>query len=204
MTTINPEPVRLVLGEFEDIVSHGLQALLREDSRLLLVAADVEQPRLAATIAATRADVAILNAASLTTSVELHYLRATFPATRLVVLADQPTPTECRQLIDAGATACLAKSACVQELLEAIRLGFATGDAVAPATVPAPLTQCEVDVLELLRSGRSNAEIAATLHVGFETVRSHTSSIYRKLGVSSRRELRSGEVALAPAHHGAP
>jgi DNA-binding NarL/FixJ family response regulator len=204
MTAINPEPDRLLLGEFEDIVSHGLQALLRDHSRLLLVAADVDQPRLATTIAATQADVAILNAASLATSVELPYLRATFPATRLVVLADQPTPTECQRLIDAGATACLAKSAGVQELLEAIRLGCSAGDAVASGSVPAPLTQCEVDVLELLRSGRSNAEIAATLHVGFETVRAHTSSIYRKLGVSCRRELRSGEVALAHAHQGAP
>jgi DNA-binding NarL/FixJ family response regulator len=69
----------------------------------------------------------------------------------------------------------------------------------------AALTQREVDVLELLRGGRSNAEIAATLHVGFETVRTDTSSIYRKLGVSSRRELRSGEAVLAAhGHHGAP
>ena len=37
----------------------------------------------------------------------------------------------------------------------------------------------------------SNAEIAAALHVGVETVRTHVRNIYRKLGVRSRRGLRS-------------
>jgi DNA-binding NarL/FixJ family response regulator len=44
-------------------------------------------------------------------------------------------------------------------------------------------------VLELLQTGRSNGEIAAQLHIGVETVRTHARSIYRKLGVRSRREL---------------
>ena len=55
---------------------------------------------------------------------------------------------------------------------------------------PAPLTPREADVLELLQAGHSNAEIAGALHVGIETVRTHARHIYRKLGVSTRRELR--------------
>ncbi len=48
-----------------------------------------------------------------------------------------------------------------------------------------------------LQQRRSNAQIAAELHVSIETVRTHARHIYRKLGVSSRREL------LAPATLGA-
>ena len=44
-------------------------------------------------------------------------------------------------------------------------------------------------MLELLQLGRSNAEIAMALSVGIETVRTHARSIYRKLGVRTRREL---------------
>lgn len=58
-------------------------------------------------------------------------------------------------------------------------------------TGPAPLTSREADVLEMLRAGSSNAEIAATLHLGIETVRTHARHIYRKLGVGGRRELRA-------------
>ena len=45
------------------------------------------------------------------------------------------------------------------------------------------------DVLELLQDGSTNAEIADRLKIGVETVRTHARSIYRKLGVPSRREL---------------
>jgi len=54
----------------------------------------------------------------------------------------------------------------------------------APAT---RLTGREWDVLELMRKGSSTAEIAERLFVSQTTVRSHVSSILRKLGVSSRR-----------------
>jgi DNA-binding NarL/FixJ family response regulator len=51
------------------------------------------------------------------------------------------------------------------------------------------LTARESDVLELLQDGQTNSAIAAALDIGIETVRTHARSIYRKLGVPSRREL---------------
>jgi DNA-binding CsgD family transcriptional regulator len=57
------------------------------------------------------------------------------------------------------------------------------------------LTAREADVLAGLQQRRSNAQIAAELHVSIETIRTHVRHIYRKLGVSSRREL----LAPAPA-----
>ena len=44
-------------------------------------------------------------------------------------------------------------------------------------------------MLLLLRQGQANAQIALELHIGIETVRTHARSIYRKLGVTSRRAL---------------
>ena len=51
------------------------------------------------------------------------------------------------------------------------------------------LTPREAEVLELLQDGATNAEIADKLSIGLETVRTHARNIYRKLGISSRREL---------------
>ena len=51
------------------------------------------------------------------------------------------------------------------------------------------LTPREAEVLELLQDGASNAQIAHQLSIGVETVRTHARHIYRKLGISSRREL---------------
>jgi DNA-binding CsgD family transcriptional regulator len=47
----------------------------------------------------------------------------------------------------------------------------------------------ETQVLGLAAEGRSNKEIAATLHVSVHTVEAHLTRIYRKLGVHSRAEL---------------
>ena len=62
-------------------------------------------------------------------------------------------------------------------------------DAPPPAPGPDVLTPREAEVLELIQTGKSNAEIANELHVSIETVRSHARRIYRKLGVRTRREL---------------
>jgi DNA-binding NarL/FixJ family response regulator len=200
MTIANRKPITLALAEFEDIVSRGLRSLIDEDSNLRLVAGDVAHERLTATLADCRPDVAIINFGSLQSPAELRDLHEDFPATRLVVLANNPSAAEGRQMIGFGATACLAKNTEARDVLHAIHLASRGLHVLPPdgtaspgmdQSGPAPLTPREADVLELLQGGRSNAEIAATLHVGVETIRTHARNIYRKLGVSSRRELRS-------------
>ena len=200
MTIASRQPITLALAEFEDIVSRGLESLIDDDSHLKLVASGVSRERLAKTLADSKPDVAILNFGSLSTPAELRDLHATAPGTRLMVLANNPSAAECRQMIGFGATACLAKSTEARDVLHAIYLASRGLHVLPPAATasqayepagPAPLTAREADVLELLQGGRSNAEIAASLHVGVETIRTHVRNIYRKLGVSSRRELRT-------------
>jgi pimeloyl-ACP methyl ester carboxylesterase/DNA-binding CsgD family transcriptional regulator len=52
----------------------------------------------------------------------------------------------------------------------------------------APLTRQERRILELLRAGNGNADIAAQLFISEKTVRNHLSSVYRKLGVGNRAQ----------------
>lgn len=51
-----------------------------------------------------------------------------------------------------------------------------------------PLTQRENEVLQLLAQGLANKQIAVSLGISEHTVKFHVSSIYSKLGVSSRTE----------------
>jgi ATP/maltotriose-dependent transcriptional regulator MalT len=57
---------------------------------------------------------------------------------------------------------------------------------LAPPTLPAGLTAREVEVLRLVASGRSNAQIAAALVLSEKTVARHLSNIFGKLEVGSR------------------
>jgi LuxR family maltose regulon positive regulatory protein len=51
-----------------------------------------------------------------------------------------------------------------------------------------PLTDRELEVLDLLAEGLSNSEIARRLFISLPTVKSHTRNIYGKLAVHSRRQ----------------
>jgi DNA-binding NarL/FixJ family response regulator len=190
-------PVSVVLSNFEDIVSLGLRTLIDEDPNLELLASGVTPDKLATSLTTHQPRVAILNYGSLSSPTQLRDLNRDFPDTRLVVLANRPTPGECRQMLAFGATACLAKSTESRDVLHAIHLASRGLTVLPPATLGGPqvgpelLTAREADVLELLQGGRSNAEIAQALQVSIETVRTHVRRIYRKLGVRTRRELRA-------------
>jgi DNA-binding NarL/FixJ family response regulator len=190
-------PVRVALAQFEDIVARGLSAMIDGDENLELVASGVEHDQLTEALSEHRPSVAIVNFGSLTKASELRELHRRFPETRLVVLANRPSATEARQLLAFGATACLSKSSEARDVLHAIHLASRGLHVLPPAEStngppPGPdvLTPREAEVMDLLRSGRSNAEIAQALHVSVETVRTHARRIYRKLGVKTRRELR--------------
>ena len=191
--------VGVVVARFEDLIDRGLRSLVEEDDHVELLAAGVPHERIPAAIAEHRPQVALLNYGSLRTPLEVRELVATYPDTRLIVLANRPSPQECNQMLAFGATACLSKETQARDVLSAIHLASRglqvlrrmSSDAAAapPQSGPELLTPREAAVLELLQGGRSNGEIAAELHVSVETVRTHARNIYRKLGVRSRREL---------------
>ena len=60
------------------------------------------------------------------------------------------------------------------------------------------LSNAELSVLRLLRSELSQREIAGELHLSFNTIKTHTRNIYRKLGVAERTDAisRARELSL--------
>jgi DNA-binding NarL/FixJ family response regulator len=190
----------VVAGKFEDLVSVGLNVLISEDPSLDLVARDVPMPEVDAVVAKHEPSVVLLNFGTLPTPVEVQRLHEAHPGTRIVVLANKPTSGDCDQLLSFGASACLSKDTEARDIINAIHLAC-RGMHVLPRSAAAggglerlgsqgaELTPREAEVLALLQDDWSNSQIGEQLSIGIETVRTHARSIYRKLGVSSRRDL---------------
>jgi LuxR family maltose regulon positive regulatory protein len=70
-----------------------------------------------------------------------------------------------------------------RQLLEAIPLA----EPGQPALIE-PLSQREIQVLQLIEQRLTNRQIAQQLIISLPTVKSHTGNIYSKLGVSSRTQ----------------
>jgi DNA-binding NarL/FixJ family response regulator len=187
-------PITVATGTFEDLLARGLRGIIEDDPSLALVASDVAPAKLARMLRAQRPRVTILDAGSLASPVEVRELAALRPVTRLLLLAERPSTVESAQLLAFGASACLAKTTQMRDVLNAVHLA-SRGLQLAPSEADAAegwaglLTSRETDVLAHLQMRRSNSQIAADLQISVETVRTHARHIYRKLGVGSRREL---------------
>jgi len=106
--------------------------------------------------------------------------------------------------IRAGASGFLLKDVEPAELVDAIRVVAAGNSLFGPAAMarlvarfaetPNPeasrsledLTDREHEILRLLATGLTNAELAQRLHLGETTVKTHVSAVLRKLGVRDR------------------
>jgi DNA-binding NarL/FixJ family response regulator len=126
---------------------------------------------------------------------------------RILILTTYDLDEYVYQAIQAGASGFLLKDVHPPQLVDAIRV-VAAGDALlAPsvtrrllerfaATLPATdvgppptmqsLSERELEILKLLAGGLSNAELAERLVLSEATVKTHVSSILRKLGVRDR------------------
>jgi DNA-binding CsgD family transcriptional regulator len=93
----------------------------------------------------------------------------------------------CRECGDEeGAVRSLATAASIFDRLGATLDARHIRDLTAEASLPAGLTAREGEVLSLAASGKTNKEIAATLHLSERTVARHLSNIFTKVGVTSR------------------
>jgi DNA-binding NarL/FixJ family response regulator len=124
------------------------------------------------------------------------------PGTKVVILTMHDDPGLVRELLDAGASGYLLKTAGRNELMAAIKSADGTQGSVllavsrrtalslarADSGETEVLSRREIDVVSLLAKGRSNREIASALFISSGTVKRHLTNIYAKLSVTSRLE----------------
>jgi two-component system response regulator NreC len=196
-----PDPIRVVIADDHSVVRRGVRELLEHEGGFEIVAeaSDIEGAR--RYVRGHRPDVLILDL-NMPDGSSLHAvpaLREDSPHTQIVVLTMQNEPAYARQALGTGVLGYVLKEAADAELVEAVRRA-AVGDtylnprlgarlASEPSGPPDGLTDREVDVLEMIALGHTNAEIAEKLYLSVRTVETHRAHIQQKLRLNSRSEL---------------
>jgi DNA-binding NarL/FixJ family response regulator len=131
-------------------------------------------------------------------------IREKLPETHVLVLTTYADDDSLFPALEAGARGYLTKDANAEEIERAIRtvadgrthldpeiqqrLVSAALTRRTHSTIPDDLTGREVEVLKLIASGLSNAEIAASLVLSAATVKTHINHIFQKTGARDRAQ----------------
>lgn len=186
-------PVLYIIDDHK-LFASGLAGLLEDDlpDAEIVVFSEVEA---ALQAAADRApDVALLDfyLPGLSGVDAIRNLRAAAAGTKVIVISASLSPADRIASENAGAAAFLAKASDPDEVVAAIA-AILRGEQAQSATPEAPasaidLTQKQFAVLTLISQGKSNKEASQILTMSPETVKSHLSEIYRRLGAANRAE----------------
>jgi DNA-binding NarL/FixJ family response regulator len=125
-------------------------------------------------------------------------IRAEHPTVPVAVVSASEDASVVRHALGLGAAGFIPKSASLPQMVEAITAILA-GDGWAPETpegdadddLPArvaSLTPSQLRILEGLKAGRLNKQIAFDLGVSEATIKAHLTSVFRKLGVHNRTQ----------------
>jgi len=114
----------------------------------------------------------------------------------VLVLTTYDTDADILAAVEAGAAGYMLKDADPERIREAVFAAASGRTALAPEVAarlmgrirePLPaLSAREVEIVQLLASGRANRAIARELFISEATVKTHLVHIYRKLGVDNR------------------
>jgi len=190
----------VVLADDHPVVRAGLRILLQAQPSLKVVAEFADLPSTVRGVPALRPDVLVLDLAMAGSSslTAIPGLLASSPGLRLVVLTMHDEPGFAREALRLGAHGYVLKEAAADELVLALRsvlrgttyLQPSLGARLAKQEQPAGnLTDREREVLRLLATGHTNAEIARELFLSLRTVESHRGQIRAKLNLETRAQI---------------
>jgi NarL family two-component system response regulator YdfI len=195
--------IRVLVAARSSVVRAGLESVVRSSSSLQLAGA---------------VDLALVNSADIQADVlllEADDIQQEELVLPVVLLLDTSDHALVNSALRSGVRAVISREATPEEIESAIQSVNAGLIVMAPESLPVllqdvrptaealaePLSERELEVLDVIAEGLSNKLIAHRLGISEHTVKTHVASIFAKLGAASRTEavsiaIRRGLVML--------
>jgi DNA-binding NarL/FixJ family response regulator len=191
------DPIRILLVDDQRLFRQSLKLLLQQDPQIQVVgeAQDGQEAVVLATEMSPDLVLLDVELPSLPGPKAARLIRERLPDVRILMLSVHDEDQRIRECLSAGAFGYILKDADHREFLRIIKKTMEGQSITSPFLVtpeykePSPLatlTAREQEILKLLGKAMSNKEIADTMGLSPETVKSHLQRIYAKLGVSTR------------------
>jgi NarL family two-component system response regulator LiaR len=198
------KPIRLLLVDDQGIVRKGIRALLAEVKGMEVLGEASDGLEAVAQAEALRPDVILMDLVMprMDGIEAIRQIKARQPEARILALTSFVADDQVFPAIKAGALGYLLKDSEPEDLIAAIRNVYRGEPFLHPSIArkvleelshpagnpptPEPLTERELEVLQLVAQGLSNQEIAAKLVIGDVTVRTHIGNILGKLHLANR------------------
>lgn len=211
------DPLRVVVVDDHQVARHGLHSFLAAFPDLEVVGEAASGEEVLDQIEEWMPDVVVIDLlmpGGMSGIETIKQVRARLPSTRVVALTSSADDALVGATLRAGASGYVRKDADLELLLASIRAAARGQSLLDPSAANvvmrelshvgqpgADLTEREQDVLRQLALGRTNHEIAVSLSVSDETVKTHVGNILTKLQLAHRTQaaiyaLKKGLISL--------
>lgn len=198
---MNDAAVRILIVDDHEMVRRGMRSFLRTSDDLNVVGEASDGMEALEKCAMLEPDVIVMDIMmpQMDGVQATEAIRRQFPDVAIVALSSSSDVKTVKSVIKAGALSYLMKNVNTDQLADAIRYASRGSAMFSPEVTKAlitaanekpefNLTDRELEMLRLLVKGLTNPEICDELHLGLGTVKSHVSTVMRKLNVSNRNE----------------
>jgi DNA-binding NarL/FixJ family response regulator len=193
---------KVLVVDARPLVRWALAQMINESDDLSLAGETSNSADTLSAIFALVPDLVVIDGSSLDEAgwELVRVIRQRYPNIGIVLISAAESDTSLLRALDSGASAYLANTASVEDIMAALRHA-----AVLPSSFSAaglaealrrraerinkmPLSSRELQVLSLLRDGKSVPEVAATLYVSLSTAKTYVARLYEKLGANNRAQ----------------
>ena len=208
-------PIRVLVVDDHVIVRNGLEQLLATSDAVDLVGFAADGRAALDAVEELQPDVVLMDLSMpVMDGVEATAaISRRWPAVKVVILTSFSEQQRVMAALDAGADGYVLKHADPEQILAAIEAVHRGGAPIDPQVARVlldakrvgtgghgSLTEREAEVLNLVRDGLANKQIARRLEISERTVKAHLTKIFQTLGVTDRTQAALWAAHNLPSH----